>query len=77
MFCVIGAALCVANWRSRLVNDVRLEMITKPLATIAAVGVAASSAASVSLVVLSVLALLFALRVMLRCCLVSTNSLSG
>jgi uncharacterized membrane protein YhhN len=37
---VVFSVLAVANWWSRWTNDGRVELITKPLATIAAIGVA-------------------------------------
>ena len=37
---IVAGVLALANWWSRHTDDVRLEMISKPLTTIAAIGVA-------------------------------------
>ena len=37
---IVAAVLALANWWSRWTNDGRLELVTKPLTTIAAIGVA-------------------------------------
>jgi uncharacterized membrane protein YhhN len=54
---VVTLGLCAANWWACWTHDVRWEAITKPLATLGAIGVAVAADASGSVTVAAVVAL--------------------
>lgn len=58
---IVTAVLALANWWSRLLDQDRLEEITKPLVTIGAIVVASSSGGRTSVVIAAVVALAFCL----------------
>jgi alkenylglycerophosphocholine hydrolase len=58
---IVAGALAIANWWSRWNNDRRLELVTKPLATIAAISVAIAADGPGDATAAAVAALVFCL----------------
>ena len=58
---IVTAALALANWWSRVVDNERVEEITKPLVTIATIGIAVSGGGRTAVIVCAVVALVLCL----------------